>query len=99
LETKKEFRSKPAGFHCPQKVVHRDIKLNNIMVDDELNVKLIDFGLSREFNQQKLDTHCGTPVYAAPELFDPSPYSGPGMQRAGACGSVPFWTDTRREVA
>eukprot|EP01134_Creolimax_fragrantissima_P001902 CFRG1902T1 len=60
-------------------VVHRDIKLNNIMVDPSGRIKLIDFGLSREFEARKIETHCGTPVYAAPELFRSGGYFGPAV--------------------
>ena len=51
-------------------IVHRDIKLENILVNTETKkVKLTDFGLSNSFNKEKLlMTHCGSPEYAAPEI-------------------------------
>lgn len=51
-------------------IVHRDIKLENILIDGESKkVKITDFGLSNEFDLQNLlTTHCGSPEYAAPEL-------------------------------
>lgn len=57
-------------------IVHRDIKLENIMVDGESKrVKIADFGLSNEFDEQNLlKTHCGSPEYAAPELHQGKPY-------------------------
>ncbi|KAK3710673.1 hypothetical protein RRG08_009710 [Elysia crispata] len=49
----------------------RDLKMENIMLDTpKKNVKLIDFGLSNTFSKDELmKTHCGSPEYAAPELF------------------------------
>lgn len=51
-------------------VVHRDIKLENILVNRATKkVKLTDFGLSNVFDKETLlATHCGSPEYAAPEL-------------------------------
>ena len=47
-------------------VAHRDIKPENILLDDE-TIKIIDFGLSREFKTNELlKTSCGSPCYAAP---------------------------------
>jgi serine/threonine protein kinase len=51
-------------------IVHRDLKLENILVDDRNNVKLIDFGFSLfcTSQDQKLKIFCGTPSYMAPEI-------------------------------
>ena len=54
-------------------VIHRDLKLENIMMTLDGHVKLIDFGLSKVgiFKGKNLtDTFCGTPTYMAPELMD-----------------------------
>jgi MAP/microtubule affinity-regulating kinase len=56
-------------------VVHRDIKLENILIDQNSSVKLIDFGFSIVIAEnQKLNVFCGTPSYMAPEIVNKQEY-------------------------
>lgn len=55
-------------------IIHRDLKLGNILIGDKMKIKLCDFGLStrlKEPNERK-KTVCGTPNYIAPEILDAS---------------------------
>lgn len=54
-------------------VAHRDLKLTNILVDDEYTVKIIDFGFACEAND-KHRMYCGTPSYMAPEIVEKKSY-------------------------
>ena len=60
-----------------QNIAHRDIKIDNILLDRYKNLKLIDFGLSTKYLDDKLlDQPCGTIVYSAPEVLEGQPYHG-----------------------
>lgn len=53
------------------KVIHRDLKLGNLFLNENLEIKLGDFGLAArlEFETEKRYTVCGTPNYLAPEVL------------------------------
>jgi serine/threonine protein kinase len=60
-------------------VIHRDLKLENMLLSTDKNLLLSDFGLGRTINggSHYLNTFCGTPLYAAPELVSGIKYIGP----------------------
>lgn len=83
---------------------HRDLKPENLLLDDDQNIKLIDFGLvakPRGGMTDHLDTCCGSPAYAAPELISGFPYHGNEVDLwsmgvllyALLCGFLPFDDD------
>ncbi|XP_078592168.1 MAP/microtubule affinity-regulating kinase 3-like isoform X15 [Branchiostoma floridae x Branchiostoma japonicum] len=79
-EARAKFRQIVSAVqYCHQKrVVHRDLKAENLLLDADMNIKIADFGFSNEFTPgNKLDTFCGSPPYAAPELFQGKKYDGP----------------------
>ncbi|KAF9483696.1 Pkinase-domain-containing protein [Pholiota conissans] len=80
-------------------VVHRDLKIENILISQTGNIKIIDFGLSNLYDPiAHLATFCGSLYFAAPELLNARVYTGPEVDVWSfgvvlyvlVCGKVPF---------
>jgi tRNA A-37 threonylcarbamoyl transferase component Bud32 len=59
-------------------ILHRDVKLDNILLDKDFKVRICDFGVSRTMprHNQMIKERCGTPAYIAPEIIKNQGYSG-----------------------
>ena len=84
-------------FIHSKKIIHRDIKLDNILIDLDNKIKLCDFGVSKFLNSTKLFDQCGTPAYIAPEIlrnegydFSVDVWSAGVVLYAMLSGNVPF---------
>ncbi|CAM1314792.1 SIK2 (predicted) [Pycnogonum litorale] len=86
--------------YCHQHhIVHRDLKAENLLLDSNMNIKIADFGFSNFYKpDEHLSTWCGSPPYAAPEVFEGKKYTGPEIDIWSlgvvlyvlVCGALPF---------
>ncbi|KAI9474609.1 kinase-like domain-containing protein [Coemansia mojavensis] len=90
-------------------IVHRDLKLGNIMLDHHTNqIRIIDFGFADTFEwDHQLDTFCGSPCYASPEIINGIKYTGPEVDiwsigvvlYCMLCGTLPFDGKSDKEIS
>lgn len=71
-------------------IAHRDLKLENILIDQDANIKVADFGMATWQDSSRgklLRTSCGSPHYAAPEIISGKPYNGASAD-IWSCGVI-----------
>ena len=95
-----------AACHA-KNVLHRDIKLENVLLTSQGEVKICDFGVSKLMTPgETMSEQCGTPAYIAPEVFRNEGYSGfaSDVWSAGVVlyamifGAVPFKASNMAEL-
>eukprot|EP01118_Nematostelium_gracile_P002192 TRINITY_DN1241_c0_g1_i1.p1 TRINITY_DN1241_c0_g1~~TRINITY_DN1241_c0_g1_i1.p1 ORF type:complete len:497 (+),score=186.11 TRINITY_DN1241_c0_g1_i1:111-1493(+) len=90
-------------------IAHRDLKPENLLLiqndQNEDRIKIADFGLSKDFGEEQLQTSCGTPDYVAPEVLMGDPYDmAVDIWSIGVisyvllCGFPPFYGDSQKEL-
>lgn len=94
--------------YCHKKnICHRDIKLENIIIDEFLFLKLIDFGFAAVISKTKLQNFfCGTPSYMPPEIVQKRDYIGFNadiwclgiLLYTLLCGAFPFRGQSEKEL-
>jgi len=89
-------------------IAHRDLKPENLLLSTEEKedcIKIADFGLSKDFGQEQLQTSCGTPDYVAPEVLLGEPYDmSVDIWSIGVicyvllCGFPPFYGESQKDL-
>jgi serine/threonine protein kinase len=88
-------------------ILHRDIKLDNMLLNNQDQIKICDFGISKRMAPSQVSfEHIGTPVYLAPEIIQDNGYSGFGVDiwslgvttYIALTGEVPFKGNTIEEL-
>ncbi|KNC82215.1 CAMK/CAMKL/MARK protein kinase, variant [Sphaeroforma arctica JP610] len=108
-EARQKFRQIVSAVqYCHSKhVIHRDLKAENLLLDKDMNIKIADFGFGNTYTPGGvLDTFCGSPPYAAPELFQGIVYEGPEVDiwslgvilYTVVSGSLPFDGSSIKEL-
>ena len=89
-----------------QGIIHRDLKPENLLLNEKNQIKISDFGLSTFFSKNNLlQTACGTPSYAPPEMLEGQQYNGEAADiwscgiilYAMLCGNLPF-AESKEEI-
>jgi len=78
-ESRKFFRQLILALeYCHRNmVIHRDLKPENLLLDENKNIKIMDFGLANLMKIEMLASNCGSPTYCAPEILQSRKYIGP----------------------
>jgi polo-like kinase 4 len=98
------------GYLHAHNVMHRDLKLSNILISQSMEIKVADFGLAYKFEtrDERRYSFCGTPAYVAPEMVDRERQEGHCekvdiwafgiLMYVMLCGRPPFWSKSNEKT-